>query len=394
MKKWLEICNDRFFQLIHGRQLIYNTCWEDPRIDRKLLDLKPDSRVVVITSAGCNALDYLLDGPAEIHAVDVNPRQNALLELKRSLIERGDYNDFFEMFGNGRHADCRAVYQAIRRRLPRYAQEFWNRWIGAFHHEKKLRKSFYYHGTSGLLAWVMRLYLFHIKKKARPYLAAMMEAENLEKQRAIYEKIEALLWDRFNSWLVRRPAFMSLVGVPRAQIRLINERYPGGLNCYIKDKLRHVFTAVPIQSNYFWRVYLTGAYSPGCCPNYLKPENFHRLRAQIHKIKTHNTTLTQFLRSHAGPYTHYILLDHQDWMAGHAPEELKTEWELILKNSQPKTKILFRSAGIDHSFLPLLAKSALRFRPELSDPLHWQDRVGTYGSLHFAEVLGQGASAT
>ncbi|MFP4226214.1 MAG: hypothetical protein ACLFRF_05750, partial [Desulfobacterales bacterium] len=61
---------------------------------------------------------------------------------------------------------------------------------------------------------------------------------------------------------------------------------------------------------------------------------------------------------------------------------------LILKNSQPKTKILFRSAGIDHSFLPPQAKSALQFRPELSEPLHRQDRVGTYGSLHFAEVLG------
>ena len=39
----------------------------------------------MLTSAGCNALDYLLDGPAEIHAVDVNFRQNALLELKAAV---------------------------------------------------------------------------------------------------------------------------------------------------------------------------------------------------------------------------------------------------------------------------------------------------------------------
>jgi S-adenosylmethionine:diacylglycerol 3-amino-3-carboxypropyl transferase len=55
----------------------------------------------MITSAGCNALDYLLDGPAEIHAIDVNPRQNAVLELKLALIRRGEFDDLFEFFNPG-----------------------------------------------------------------------------------------------------------------------------------------------------------------------------------------------------------------------------------------------------------------------------------------------------
>ncbi|HMA67552.1 MAG TPA: BtaA family protein [Desulfosalsimonadaceae bacterium] len=379
--------NDWFFQHVHGHHLIYNTCWEDPWVDRQLLNLTPDSRVVMITSAGCNALDYLLDAPAEIHSIDVNPRQNALLELKRTLIQHGSYEDFYRMFGNGVHANYRRIYENLRHHLPRYARDFWCRNIAYFNQKKKFRKSFYHHGTSGLLAWCLRGYLFHIKKKARPYLIDLLSAKNLQEQRIVYKKIETLLWDRFNSWLLQRPAFMSMAGVPGAQIRLIKENYPGGLRCYIKDKLRHVFTEVPMQSNYFWRVYLTGNYSPDCCPNYLKKENFNCLREGIHKIKTYTNTLTHFLETHPGKFTHFILLDHQDWMAGHSPEELMAEWELILKNSQPKTKILFRSAGIDHSFLPPQAKSALQFRPELSEPLHRQDRVGTYGSLHFAEVI-------
>lgn len=388
LPKFFDIFNDWFFKQLHGNHLIYNTCWEDPYIDRQLMQLTPDSRVVMITSAGCNALDYLLDSPAEIHAVDVNPRQNALLELKRSLIKHGNYEDFFQMFGKGIHENYRSVYEAVHHHLPRYAQDFWYRRIAYFNHNQKLRKSFYHHGTSGLLAWCLRGYLYHVKKKARPHLMDLVSAKNIIEQRHIYKKIEALLWDRFNSWLVQRPAFLSMAGVPRAQIRLINERYPGGVSCYIKDKLRHLFTEVPMHSNYFWRVYLTGKYSPTCCPNYLKKENFRQLQENVNKIKTYNTTLTQFLKNHPGKFTHYILLDHQDWMAGHSPEELRTEWELILKNSRLQTKILFRSAGIDHSFLPPVAKSALQFRPELSDPLHRQDRVGTYGSLHFAEVIG------
>ena len=79
------------FGTMHRHRLLYNACWEDPRLDRALFQIQPDSRVLVITSAGCNALDYLLDDPAEVVAVDVNPRQNALLELKLALIRRGDY---------------------------------------------------------------------------------------------------------------------------------------------------------------------------------------------------------------------------------------------------------------------------------------------------------------
>jgi S-adenosylmethionine-diacylglycerol 3-amino-3-carboxypropyl transferase len=388
MNRWIDTLSERFFRLIHGRHLIYNACWEDPEIDRRLLGITPESRLVVITSAGCNALDYLLDRPAEIHAVDVNPRQNALLELKCALIERGDYNDFFQMFGKGWHCDYRGIYADVRSQISLYAQKFWDRRINIFDRDKGLRRSFYYHGTSGFLAWLMRTYLFRVKKKAGICISRMMTAGSLEEQQLLYRDMEGLLWNRFNSWLLKRPAVMSLAGVPKAQLRLIEERYPGGFNFYIKDKLRHVFTQVPLWTNYFWRVYLTGTYSPSCCPNYLKADNFRRLRRQTHKIRTHNTSLSGFLEQKGGPYTHYILLDHQDWMAGHEPEELKNEWELILKNSRPGTRILFRSAGIDRSFLPPLAESALRFRPELSEPLHRQDRVGTYGSLHFAEVLG------
>lgn len=39
-----------------------------------------------ITSAGCNALDYVLQEPEHDFAVDLNPAQNALLELKLAAI--------------------------------------------------------------------------------------------------------------------------------------------------------------------------------------------------------------------------------------------------------------------------------------------------------------------
>ncbi len=107
----LRATEDLVFHHMHGGQLIYNTSWEDPRIDRQLMNLDGKSRVVMITSAGCNALDYLLDGPAEIHAVDVNYRQNALLELKLAMIRRGEFADFLRCARDRPHTSYEIVYR-------------------------------------------------------------------------------------------------------------------------------------------------------------------------------------------------------------------------------------------------------------------------------------------
>ncbi len=82
-----------------------------------------------------------------------------------------------------------------------------------------------------------------------------------------------------------------------------------------------------------------------------------------------------------------MLLDHQDWLAWHDPKALREEWELIFANSRRGTKILMRSAGMKLDFIPEDIRARLRFFPELTDPLHKLDRVGTYGSLSFAEVV-------
>src|SRR5271166_4977441 len=146
--------HDALFERVHGSTLIYNTCWEDPRLDRQLLALQPDSRVVMITSAGCNTLDYLLDNPAEIHAVDVNPRQNALLQLKIALLEHGDHAELFRLFGEGTRPDFRSLLDRLSPRLPPYAKKFWE---SKDHYFEATRRTptFYYRGAAGRVAWVV-----------------------------------------------------------------------------------------------------------------------------------------------------------------------------------------------------------------------------------------------
>lgn len=384
-RRFLKATHDLVFHHVHGGQLIYNACWEDPRIDRELLGLDAASRVVMITSAGCNALDYLLDGPAEIHAVDVNHRQNAVLELKLALIRRGDFGDLFEFFGIGSHDRHKAVYRSLRGGLSAPARDFWDDKI-SFFDPGSLKKSFYYHGAAGMAAWLMGGALFRAKPNIKNYALCLLDADSLAQQERVYARLEPKIWGRLSHWLVRQRLLMTLLGVPAPQIKLIEDHYPGGVTAYVKDKLRHVMSELPARENYFWRVYMTGSYTLACCPNYLREENLPVLAARADRVRPHTCTISQFLERHPGVYTHFVLLDHQDWLAHHDPAALAEEWALIFANSRPGTRILLRSAGLDLGFVPAEVRARLRFFPERTAPLHRTDRVGTYGSLHFAEV--------
>ena len=46
--------------------IIYNISWEDPRVEREAIGIGKDDVVLTISSAGCNVLDYLIEGPKAI----------------------------------------------------------------------------------------------------------------------------------------------------------------------------------------------------------------------------------------------------------------------------------------------------------------------------------------
>ena len=95
-------------------------------MDCDIMDFDKDSRIMMLTSGGCNVLDYVIEGagmcqheqrlavPAcclsntaaraaalytgEVVAVDLNPRQNALLEMKMACIHALPYDKFWALF--------------------------------------------------------------------------------------------------------------------------------------------------------------------------------------------------------------------------------------------------------------------------------------------------------
>ena len=390
--------SEKCFSTVHSKNLVYNTCWEDPRLDRQALDLSPDDTVLVITSAGCNALDYALQSPKSVFAVDVNPLQNALLELKKACIRTLDFSDFFQVFGCGAHSRWNEIYHdAVRDQLDGPWQDIWDSRVDFFDGSSR-RKSFYFRGTSGLFAWLINLYM-NKSPRLRDAVEEILNAPSVEEQRRIYEQrdVNRLLWRKPIRWAIRRDTTMAMLGVPKSQRKQIDTGYPGGLGTFIQDSVEAVFKTLPLQDNYFWRVYMTGSYSPECCPEYLRRENFELLKGGLaDRVTTHNATVESFLSEHDGEVSRYVLLDHMDWMWEHHPDWLRNEWEQILRRKGSNTRVLWRSAALEVDFIdplqvPLNGKNIrlgdlLTYHDEVAQSLHQKDRVHTYGSFYIADI--------
>ena len=397
INRHVDALNDRLFDAFYARALVYNTCWEDPAVDHQALELGPEDDVMVIASAGCNALDYALAAPATVHAVDMNPRQIALIELKLAAIRTLDFDDFFDIFGRGRHHAFAALYQRhLRAELGPFARNYWDRYGRIFDCADERLGGLYFHGLSGKVARAFHLYL-RCRPRLRAAIEALLATESLAEQRALYDaRVAPLLWRRHVNWMISRQLTMSMLGVPQPQRREVENQHAGGVAAFIRDAIEYVFRQIPLSSNYFWRVYLTGQYTRRCCPEYLRAENFARLKAGlVDRVKLHTSSVTGFLRRAEHEVSRFVLLDHMDWMSSAHPRALAEEWDAIFARARHGARVIFRSAHawpayldqvrIDGSDARVIER--LRFHPELAASLAPRDRVHTYAGFHIADVL-------
>jgi S-adenosylmethionine-diacylglycerol 3-amino-3-carboxypropyl transferase len=387
---------DGLFRWYLRHQLIYQSCWEDPRVDRAALNIKPSDNVLAITSGGCNALAYALDEPQHIYAVDLNERQNALLELKLAGIRRLDFDLFFDFFGRGYSPDARQVYRdRLRPELTSQSRRYWDRRIHQFSNS---RRSFYTRGGIGNGIWLFRWYIDHVAR-LRPTMNRLFESGNVDEQVRIYRE---QLRDRFWKWPVRKlfnsRFVLASAGIPESQWRHSRQESPDVV-AHLDRCAEQVLGAIPLQDNYFWQLYVHGAYTQACCPDYLKAENFARLKGGLaERISIHTATVSDFLRANNVRISKFALLDHFDWSASRPADELAVQWQAILDRAQPDARLLWRSMGSQTDFFhdccvtfggeSRRVGDLLNYDRQLADSLKGQERANAYPGLFIAELRG------
>jgi S-adenosylmethionine-diacylglycerol 3-amino-3-carboxypropyl transferase len=224
-----------------GSGVVYNVSWEDCRVDCELLAIRPKQRdtVLMLTSGGCNVLDMALEGAEKVVAADLNPHQNALLELKCAAIELLTHEEFFRIFALSDFALFQRVYaESLRARLGEPARKIWDANSGFF-------KNVMWGGSSGFAARAMinaARALFGIG----PLIDAAKECETLEEQVALYRANEARVAALCGFVNAMKPLVSPFIAVPASQLAL----FRGDICRHVLDNL---FLNTHIKKdNYFY----------------------------------------------------------------------------------------------------------------------------------------------
>lgn len=264
-----------------NNEYIYAFNWEDPRVDQQLLNIGKDDVILTITSAGDNVLDYLLETPRRIHAVDLNPNQNHLLELKVAAFTTLPYSDVWQLFGDGRHANFRELLLTkLSPHLSSQAFQFWLDRAGSFSSKHALYET---GGSRHAIRLVRRLArFFGLTSK----IQTMCSVETLNEQREIWPSIRdvVLSWPLHYVVVSTEWWAWKAAGVPPAQHKLIvddhaertgqfTSRKTSGEATwqYVVDTLDPVANTTQLsRDNYFYYLCLQGKYSKryvvsACC---------------------------------------------------------------------------------------------------------------------------------
>ncbi|KAK6464556.1 hypothetical protein DFJ63DRAFT_322236 [Scheffersomyces coipomensis] len=345
-------------------QYIYAFTWEDPREDNNILKFSPNDTVLAITSAGDNILSYatLPDPPKRIHAVDLNPCQNHLLELKLASFRCLSHEQIWKMFGEGKIDNFKDLL--IDKLSPHMSSNAFQYWMQRGEKTFKLDGKGLY--DTGSTRWALRLakYVFKISGVTK-YVKDLCHAPNMDQQLKIWnDSIKPAIFNPIvATLLVGNPLFLwKALGVPANQAAMMGN----SVIKYVIDTLDPLLKRSLIsKDNYFYYLCLMGYYAYDNCPDYLTVKGYKRLTTQtttlnnespIDNIRLHTDTLNDvFARLSKKSITIAIIMDHMDWFDPHGTDEIN-EITALKKCLVNGGRVMLRSASTNPWYIKSFEK--------------------------------------
>ena len=250
----------------------YANCWEDADILVEALDVRENDRVLSIASAGDNSFALLAQSPELVVAVDVNPVQLFLCELKKAAFTLPDHYAFLEFLGFVAGQKREKTYNSIKHLLSKDAQFFWH------HHTHLIEKGVIMQGKferyfsffrGGILPFV------HSKSAIHKLFSEKSEHD----QEIFYNKKwnnrrwRTLFKIFFSKYVMgkygRDPEFLKEVKVPVSE--------------FIFNKAEKHLMKQQAQHNLYLHHIMTGHFEPQY-PYYARREHFETIRKNLDKF--------------------------------------------------------------------------------------------------------------
>ncbi|KAI9882914.1 MAG: S-adenosylmethionine-dependent methyltransferase [Watsoniomyces obsoletus] len=384
-----------------NNEYIYAFTWEDVRTDRRLLKIKEDDVLLAITSAGDNILAYALDSPKRIHAVDLNPTQNHLLELKIAAFASLEYTDVWKLFGDGKHERFREIL--ISKLSPHLSSRAFQYWLDHSQVFTSKRGFGLYQSGGSRHAILLVKWLFRVFGLGR-VVERLCLVKTLNEQREIWQqRIRKVLLNKILSQLViSTDSFLwKALGVPLAQRTMIESDFAARNDYVDPNRMTHrqkgqaiweymVNTLDPVvettligEDNYFYLLCVQGSYSKRCHPAYLTSKAHTKLSRQqaFDGLRIHTDELYEVMtRLMPGSLTIAVVMDSMDWLPLHSP---KASEQITALNQALKKggRVLLRSAGLWPWYIDVFAQLGfVTQRVGARHPGTCIDRVNMYAS--------------
>lgn len=269
-------------------RLRYSLVWEDSYPLYHGLDLQPDDRVLVITSAGCNVLNTLLKNPRQVIAIDLNPMQNKLLLLKEHVILYHEHAVFRALMGFDGSAGVAGAFQQLDGTLPADGRGYWASFFES-HPEGIL--------TAGKLEAYITGFFETLDAGTRQKLHGLIERDEVRAQWNFFR--DELHAGSFRDQFIQYFDDQNLSkGRDPALFKYAQES--GGVAFYNR-LLRQLSTTV-VKNNFFFRFFFFG---PRQLPESILPpcyqqRNYYALRAQLPRLTVVDGEAVDYLLSAGG----------------------------------------------------------------------------------------------
>ena len=360
--------------VLAGGELRYSAVWEDHRLLERGLGPVAGGDVLVIASAGCNALNLLLAAPRRLVAIDVNPAQTALLALKLAAIRTLPHDATLRLLGVRAGADRLALYERARPALPAAARDWWD-----------ARPSLLHDGVES--AGRLDRYIRRFRAECLP---AACDPRVVDRMLALDDRAaRRRLVDRE----LFTPAFVAAFrahfgrdalaahGRDGAQFAHVTEPDVGGA---FLARLYRACTALPVRGNFYLERFLRGGMRDvETGPPYLRPASYARLRALAPRVELVTASLDDHLADRR-PATlgAAALSDVFEYLA---PDASATLFALVRRALRPGGRVAYWNLFVPRTSPPAL-RGRLRPLARLSGALARRDRAWFYGAFHGEEA--------
>jgi len=348
----------------------YSNCWEDAAILREALQPAPGRRILSVASAGDNSFSLLAAG-ARVCAVDLNPAQLALVELKRAAIRHLEHDECLAFLGLRPAGDRPATWRRLAPELSPPARAFWNE--RPQHIEAGLIHAGKFERYFRLFRrWVLPL--LHDRRTCR----ALLEPKSAQERAAFYRDV----WDSRRWRLLFRLFFgrtlLGRLGRDPEFFRYVDE--PVGET--ILRRVRRALIELPGEDNPYLEYILTGTFQQSL-PDYLRPASYAGLRQNLELLELAEGSVEDVLAASDRCYDGFNLSDILEYLDGPGCERLLRR---VLERSRPGARIAYWNMLAPRRLPESLAGRA-RSLDGLAAGLFARDRAFFYRDFRVEEVL-------